>query len=276
MTDLTDEVLHRVGRNLLLFQQIENALKVLLANAQFQGYANELDQVRDTRATRQLSQTLGQLVGQFTEEVLTDGEVRSQAPAEPRGAWVSFSFQLEADVAFYEQQQSELKVIVDHRNDLVHHFLVRWKPSVAGSTESALDYLDRQRQAALPMRDRLLTVVKDLQDGLQAHVAFLASEEGQEQLQVAWLQQSPLVRLLAEIAIEKRAANGWTPLATAGHLLHQRAPGDVARLLTHYGHRTLKGLVVAAELFDVRDEPTAKGGTRTVYQIKAALMAPPP
>jgi hypothetical protein len=34
-----------------------------------------------------------------------------------------------------------------------------------------------------------------------------------------------------------------------------------------YGHRTLKKLLRATELFDIEEEPTARGGTRTIYRI---------
>ena len=268
MSELNDEVLRRVGRNLLLFQQIEGLFKFLLANAQVRGYASELDQVREARSERVQSQTMGQLVGQYLEEVLTDGEPVSQSPGDLKGAWLSFSFQLEADGSFYEQQKSDLKAIVDQRNELVHHFLQRWKPSLADSTHAALDSLDRQRQAALPIRDHLMTVVKDFQASLKAHAEFLASEEGQLQLERAWLMQSPLVVLLRDIATTEDDRDGWIPLGTAGRLLRQRAPDEVATLLERYGYRTLKELLVGAGCFEMRDEPTAKGGVRAVYRLR--------
>jgi hypothetical protein len=36
-----------------------------------------------------------------------------------------------------------------------------------------------------------------------------------------------------------------------------------------YGHRTLKKLLQATELFDIDEEPTALGGTRTIYRINS-------
>ncbi len=38
-------------------------------------------------------------------------------------------------------------------------------------------------------------------------------------------------------------------------------------MLARYGHRTLKKLLRATELFDLKEEPTPGGGTRTVYRI---------
>lgn len=39
---LQDEVLRKVGRNLLIFQQIEGLLKMILGKSKVQGYAREL------------------------------------------------------------------------------------------------------------------------------------------------------------------------------------------------------------------------------------------
>jgi hypothetical protein len=116
--------------------------------------------------------------------------------------------------------------------------------------------------------DHLQSVIKALHDGIKEHAAFLASDEGKRQLELAWLQQSRLVLLLGDIAQQVGGANGWTPLGTAGQLIRKHAPEEVAALQERYGYRTLKGLLLAADLFEVRDEPTAKGGSRAVYRIK--------
>lgn len=38
-------------------------------------------------------------------------------------------------------------------------------------------------------------------------------------------------------------------------------------MLERYGHRTVKKLMQATELFYIEEEPTPGGGTRTVYRI---------
>ena len=42
LQNLKDEVLRKIGRNLLIFQQIEGLLKMILGNSKVQGYAHEL------------------------------------------------------------------------------------------------------------------------------------------------------------------------------------------------------------------------------------------
>ena len=41
----------------------------------------------------------------------------------------------------------------------------------------------------------------------------------------------------------------------------------MTQLSQRYRHRTLKKLLLATELFDIEEEPTPKGGTRTIYRI---------
>ena len=111
-------------------------------------------------------------------------------------------------------------------------------------------------------------MIRDLQDGFKSQAEFRASEEGERQLRLAWLQQSRLVLLLGNIAQQNGDLDGWTPLGTAGQVLREHAPEEIAVMKERYGQKTLKGLVLAADLFDVRDEPTATGGSRTIYRIK--------
>ena len=111
-SDAVDEILRKIGRNLLLFQRIEGMLKLLVANSQVRGYAKDIDQVRARRVTGLQKQSMGQLVGQFTDEVLTNVESESDIPVDINEAWVSFTFTLEADSAFYEQKSVDLAAMV--------------------------------------------------------------------------------------------------------------------------------------------------------------------
>jgi hypothetical protein len=263
-----DEVLRRIGRNLLLFQQIEHLLKHLMSNARFEGtIASAPANLKERRAKFQ-KQTLGQLVGQFTDDVLADAGERD-APESLSEAWFSFGFTIQTDSAFVEQHTAEMKAVVDARNDLIHHFLPRWSPASEESTQSALTYLDDQRARALPVRDRLQDFAKSLQDAAKAHAEFIASPEGDRQFELQWLRHSRLVLLMGELASRSNRSDGWTVLATAGHIVSRQEPDELKHIAERYGHRTLKKLLQATELFDIDEEPIAGGGTRTIYRINS-------
>lgn len=57
-------------------------------------------------------------------------------------------------------------------------------------------------------------------------------------------------------------------LSVAGQLIRQHAPEEMAVLKERYGHKTLKDLILATELFDMIDESTDKGGTRVLYRLR--------
>lgn len=261
-----DEVFRRIGRNLLLFQHIEHLLKQLMTSARLEGTLHSMQANLDERRARIHKQTLGQLAGQFVDDVLADAGER-EAPENVDQAWLSFGFTIQTDSAFVEQHTVEMKAVVDARNDLIHHFLPRWSPASEASTRAALAYLDEQRAQALPMRDRLQGFANSVQEAAKAHAEFMSSPEGARQFELHWLRHSRLVLLLGEVAQKTPRADGWTVLASAGHIVRQREPEELEHMLERYGHRTLKKLMHATELFDIVDEPTPGGGTRTVYRI---------
>lgn len=260
------EVQRRIGRNLLLFQQIEHLLKHLMSNARYEGTITSAKVDHEERQARFHKQTLGQLAGQFVDDVLADAGER-EAPESVDEAWFSFGFTIQTDSAFVEQHTAEMRAVVDARNDLIHHFLPRWSPASEDSTRAALAYLDEQRAQALPMRDRLQGFVNALQQAAKAHAEFMSSPKGAREIELQWLRHSRLVLLLGEVAQKTPRADGWTVLASAGHILRRQEPQELEHLLERYGHRTLKRLLQATELFDIEEEPTAGGGTRTIYRI---------
>jgi hypothetical protein len=261
-----DEVCRRIGRNLLLFQHIEHLLKQLMAGARLEGTVKSMQANFEERRAKIHKQTLGQLAGQFVDDVLADAGGRD-APENVDEAWFSFGFTIQTDSIFVEQHTAEMKAVVDARNDLIHHFLPRWSPASEDSTRAALDYLDQQRAQALPMRDRLQGFVNSLQEAAKAHTELMSSPEATREIELQWLRHSRLVLLLGEIAQRTPRADGWTVLASAGNILRQREPEELAHMPERYGHRTLKKLLQATELFDIEEEPTPGGGTRTVYRI---------
>ena len=261
-----DEVLRRIGRNLLLFQHIEHLLKQLMAGARFEGTVKSLQANLEDRRARIHRQTLGQLAGQFVDDVLADAGERD-APENVNEAWFSFGFTIQTDSGFVEQHTAEMKAIVDARNDLIHHFLPRWSPASEDSTLAALAYLEEQRTSALSMRDRLQGFAKSLQEAAAAHAEFMASPEAARQFELHWLRQSRLVLMLGELVTKTDRTDGWMILATACNVIRQLEPEELTQLSQRYGHRTLKKLLLASELFDVDEEPTPKGGTRTIYRI---------
>jgi hypothetical protein len=268
LKETTNEVLRKIGRNLLLFQQIEGMLKFLLTNGQMHGPVSALPSLHARRATSLQKQTMGQLVGQFVDDFMSDAGDDTGMSEPLQEPWLSFTFKIQSDCAVHDQLKSDFAAMVVERNGLIHHLLPAWSVQSQESTLEIDRYLDRQRQKVLPIFEHLKSDVSLMRDCQRTVAEFLESAEGKKYFELSWLQQSRLVILLGDIATQMARPDGWLPLATAGHVLRLYAAEEVSALKERYGFTTLKKLLLASELFDVRDEPTEKGGVRTIYRIK--------
>jgi len=264
-----DEVLRKVGRNVLLFQQIEALLKFLVANHRRDGSTSNFQERQQQRTEKAHKQMMGKLVEQFTDGILSDAGEPNAEPEEQNQIWMSFTFTTSGDREFYEAQRADMKRMVDERNELIHHFVPRWQPDSVEKMAEAAKYLDEQRARVLPMFEHLRSVSKALIDVGQSMAAFMASEEGQRHFELILLQHSPLVSVLKEVAEQKHRADGWAYLADAGRIVWLQEPEAVTHMKERQGHATLKKLAVASDLFEVFDEPLPNGRYRTLYRPKA-------
>jgi hypothetical protein len=130
-----------------------------------------------------------------------------------------------------------------------------------------LAWLDAQREAAVALLDRLQGWARTVETARRGHAAFLASDAGQHQVDLVILRSCRLVLMLGQIAMATPRADGWTLLSRAGQLIKRDAPDELEELGQRFGQPNLKGVLTATELFDVADEPTPGGGTRTIYRI---------
>lgn len=265
---LKDEVLRKIGRNLALFQQLERALKFLVANGAIDGYASELQKLQEEKDAAVSKKTMGQLVGDFIKGHVGAEDSGRKAPEQLREAWFSFHFSVEADEAFHEQRKAAFDDMLAERNELAHHLLARWDVSSADSTRELGEYLDRQREKALTEFEVLRGMVKSFEEGRRAQAEFLASEEGLKELKLVLLRSSRLVIFLVDIAHRLAREDGCVLLNTASDLLRQHAPDEYATMRKRHGYKCLKALILATELFDVIEEPTKKGGRRIYYRLK--------
>lgn len=268
LEDLIDEVERKIGRNVLLFQRLEAVLKALLAQGSVSGYVSDLKTVHEQQIASIGKQTLGQLVGQFTADVLSGPEETTNEPEELKGVWLSFNFKVKYDGSFSPPLEEILGLIVAERNELIHHLLPKLDLSSTRGARAAIEYLDRQRGKVLPTYAELKQLVTGLHDGKKALAEYFASDEWKKYCDLWFLQGRRVAQLLSDIAVQQARPDGWAELAAAGRILRQEAPEELAALKEHYGKRTLKGVLLASEWFEVHEEPTAKGGVRVLYREK--------
>lgn len=271
LADHVNEVHRKIGRNMMLFQEFEYLLKFILANGSFSGFISELKAIKTEKAARINKQTMGQLVGQYVENTHPDFEYKSDAPEELKEPHFSFNFQIECDPSNYEAKKEALAEIVLERNELVHHLLPSFDAASVQSCEDVGKKLDEQSEKIRQEICEMKLILESFREGRKALVDFLASEESTAYFRLNILQQSKLVALLSEISVKKQRSDGWTVMEVARRLVIQEAPEELGRLKEKYGHKTLKSLILASEMFDVNEEATAKGGARVLYRLKSSM-----
>lgn len=250
----SDEVLRRIGRNVVIFQQIEHLLKFLNAHADLFGPVSKLSAQAERQIAAVHTDTMGVSAGKLLSSVFQPQPER-ESPDEIDEAWFGFGFRflIGADAAYVDRHDQEMRALVDARNDLIHHFLPRWQSAVNGDSDGALAYLDAQRADAVRMMERLQGWAHSLEAGRKQLAAFRASPEGERQMELAFLQGSRLVALLGEIAMRTSRSDGWALLPTAGHLIKREAPAELDDLRKRFGYPNLEGVLLASELFDVAE-----------------------
>lgn len=262
-----DEVLRRVGRNLLLFQQVEGLLKVLLANHKGGGSLLDFKARLEDQEKRINKQMLGQLVEKYGTEVLQDDSVEVTEEKEPAGM-ASFAIRIQCDAEFLESVRRDLKLMTEERNELVHAFLPRWQPDSQEKMTETLSYLDDQREKVLPILEHLKATVADVKQSRTLMAEFIAGDEFRQQIELMWLQTSPLVSFLRKVTNQIHRQDGWTDLAQAGERVREELPDEIKALKEKYGFKTLKKLLNGCGVFDVLDEPIENGKFRTLYRAR--------
>lgn len=263
-----DELLRKVGRNVILFQQLEQLLKFVVANGSLAGFASELSTLKQQKADRVSKQTMGALVGQYVENSNPESDASSKEPKEIHEAYFSFSIRVECDGDYYESRKEALAQLVSDRNDLIHHLLPRFDAKSKGSCEALGKELDTQSDSIRLEIKRVQATAKAFDEGRKQMASFLGSEEGKKEFELSFLRQSRLVLMLGDIATQMTREDGWVLLSNAGQLVKEHAPEELDRMKVMHGYSSLKKLVEASEVFDVHEEETPKGGTRILFRLK--------
>lgn len=260
---LKNEGLRKIGRNVVLFQQMEHLLKFIAIS----GYSTPISKLQE-KLEAQKQSVQKKTMGQSIEPFFSALKAPEKAPEETHEIWLSFNIDIGMDATEQAQWKERLGTLIDERNWLIHHLLPEWNITSIESGKSMEQRLDQQREKLLPELERLQSISK----GIKEYCAFINSEEGKQQLDIAILRQSPLVAWLFNLAEQQANSDGWISLAATAQFIREHAPQELADLPKRYGYKNLTSILLATEFFDIYEEPTSKGGIRVLYRIKPGLV----
>lgn len=269
----------RLGRNLLVFQRIEANLKQLMsynqlafqfplgADADAAQAALEADLARHQKHAEKRKKTnLGPLVGDYLEEVVAGKEPASGSDR-PDCIGLTFSYRQELHADTIQAERKRLAMLVNERNDLVHHFLERLSPFTPEKLEPTRAWLDAQHSQALVLLKELRSERAALAEAWQAHTAYLQSPAFGSDFERAWLLQSPLIQAFSAVAEQTARADGWAMYCNAVRIVREQLSSELDRLQERYGHAKTLSALRASGIFSFREEPTPRGGLRLLYRL---------
>jgi len=155
------EVLQKIGRNVLLFQLLENQLKTLLTSS-ISGYVSEIQ----SKQKEFIKKTNKMPMGDVTNQLLKKPNTSLNSPPveeleDLEEPWISITYsinsvkinenkdnlsEVKAGEDHVKARKKLLKELVVERNKLVHHFYEQWPLDVAENRKSAMTFLDSQSE----------------------------------------------------------------------------------------------------------------------------------
>ncbi|MDB5392329.1 MAG: hypothetical protein JWM11_7975 [Planctomycetaceae bacterium] len=175
-SDLCNEALRKIGRNMVNLQTMERALKILIAQSEWKGPDSDLRDIYEKKCEEIERRTMGQLSKQLVD--LLYSAVDSN-PADRNASdlpWTSFSYRLDGGDEQKFAEQRAFKLVVEERNQLVHQMLGDFDSGSVESCRTLISALDRQAERLHPQFERVTCWLTSLNDGRNAVIAVLRAE----------------------------------------------------------------------------------------------------
>lgn len=304
---LKNEVLKKIGKLVMSFQQIEHLLKNLNTYGVSSGYVSELDQKlreRENKILHGKNYTLGSGVLDYKKHFLSPERVTEEQKKED--PWFSYKCRIEWDDSFSKEKQDTFNFLLTERNYLIHNLLSDWDFLSFESTKKIVPYLDQLQEKLVPEILFLQSHIKQMQEGLKEYNEFIGSDEGIKIFELAPLRESLHVQSLFDFAMENKRTDGWVVLNNAqnyikktlakkafseelfsnefttitkrynfeefNRVIEKMFSDDLAKIKKRYGFTKLEKILEATDWFDIGKEETTKGGVRVLYRIKPNLI----
>lgn len=250
------DVQRKLGGCLLRLQQYEILLKDVVARSDVAAHPAQLQAAQDAQVASAHKKTLGGLVGMLSEQYLTigDGDGSRDAPQGDDTAWFSLRCQIGLDASQYQATTAALKELVALRNELVHHFLLRFNLLQPQGCMAAADYLDASYQTIDGHYQTLLGWAQGMVEARKLMASFVSSDVFEDWLingiapdgTVHW-PASGAVRCLRE-GEARLAIDGWTRLNSAITWLRTQYPEQQP---SRYGCSSWRQIIHASQKFEI-------------------------
>ena len=266
-----NECMRRIGRNMLMFQHMEQLLKFLLANSSLEGYGKELESLKTRRESDISSMTMGQLSNEYFNSIFDTSENELPPHEDPSQPYLSFKYSVQRSEEDIDTEKQYFAELVKERNELVHHLLPKYDPTSLQSIEELSESLEKQRERFLPALKNLTTLCEVQQKIRQRIAEFFQSEEGDRfLLEGILLGETRLDKLLRDAASFSTRDDGWSSLNLAGQFIKNQPEDIIDKVCEELAFSklpALKTLIEQSPIFELKTQPT-KNGFIWLYRLK--------
>ncbi len=162
--ELVNEVLRKIGRNVLIIQRVEGLLKFLLSRSELKGSAANLKSEANKQELKASNQTLGTLVKNYMSSVYVDTKIEDQPDTSQDGeleqALFEFKFTIKTNTDEISKRKEELREIVEARNHLIHDMLLNFDQNSSVDCDNLVDELDTQFEKLSTEHEKLRLLAK--------------------------------------------------------------------------------------------------------------------
>ena len=138
-----DRIFRKVGRNVVNLQRIERMLKLVLLHY-VEAPLKKLPDALKKRREELARQPMGPITHEVVDRLIPDSSPQGAFELLATEVWVSFSLVLEGNADLRHELKTNLKKLVDERNDLIHHMFGGFDPSSEESCAQLEERLDAQ------------------------------------------------------------------------------------------------------------------------------------
>ncbi|MGX5173285.1 OST-HTH/LOTUS domain-containing protein [Aliikangiella sp. IMCC44653] len=267
-----DEIYQKIGRNVILYQQLEQLLKHIVVNSGLSAPISQIKKLQDANRKKANTTTMGILVGRYVKSIDPNSPDDEPSEAEVTEAMLSYRFHVEMDESCYESKKEALSRIVEGRNKLIHHITSEYNFQSKVSLKTLSKELESQAEEIRKEVNELKVISKAMIQTQKEYVSYLSTEEFLAYFELDWLRTSRIVTTLTDILDQLADESGAVSLTVAGQLLDKHVPEEKAAMKERFGYSSLKQLILATGLFEVVEEPTNKGGWKVLYKLKTDLL----
>lgn len=172
----TDDALRKIGRSVVNFQKLEQALKELIRLSSAASSQSDPRRPVYPRQTKRFKRAgLAEVVSQFNSALYRDASPPDGAP-ETNEARFSSTFRLELD-ASGEVQRRELAALARERNRLIHRDLFAVDFLSESACKELCDRLDAQNLRILGYLDFVRSIRDTHAEAVRLLVTFVESDE---------------------------------------------------------------------------------------------------